>query len=99
MPKQRFQILFRRSGQRINIYSNNLFRTPLFYLFDINAALFTKKKKGIFAGATERLAKYEPSRWLSLDMAGLSGKVIALPEGEDLRQVFDPTLIVEFYSR
>jgi len=66
---------------------------------DVIAVKDTKKKKGIFANAAERLAKYESPKWLSLNAASLSGKVATLPEGEDLRQVFDPTLIVEFYSR
>lgn len=66
---------------------------------DVIAVKENKKKKGIFAHAGERLAKYETPKWLSLNVAGLSGKATALPEGEDLRQVFDPTLIVEFYSR
>lgn len=47
----------------------------------------------------EALAKHETPQWLSLDASTLSGKVTGIPEGEDLRSVFDPTLIVEFYSR
>jgi small subunit ribosomal protein S4 len=58
-----------------------------------------KRSKGLFNGLSERIAKHETSRWLSLDAATLSGKVTSLPEGEDLKSVFDPTLIVEFYSR
>lgn len=60
----------------------------------------TKKDKGIAKQASDRLGKKaETPRWLNLDVAALSGKVTAVPEGEDLRQVFDPRLIVEFYSR
>ena len=58
-----------------------------------------KKDKGLLQGLSERLAKYEPPKWVALDAGSLSGKVAALPEGEDLRSVFDPTMIVEFYSR
>lgn len=59
----------------------------------------SKKQKGLMAGMSERLAKTQAPRWLSLDAGAVSGKVTSLPEGDDLKSVFDPTLIVEFYSR
>ncbi len=59
----------------------------------------SKRSKGLFKDLSVRIAKHETPRWLSLDAALLSGKVTSLPEGEDLKSVFDPTLIVEFYSR
>ncbi len=59
----------------------------------------SKKQKGLMTGLSERLAKTQAPRWLSLDAGVISGKVTSLPEGEDLKSVFDPTLIVEFYSR
>lgn len=59
----------------------------------------SKKTKGLLNGLQERLQKTEAPRWLSLDAAMFTGKVTSLPEGEDLKSVFDPTLIVEFYSR
>ncbi len=59
----------------------------------------SKKSKGLLNGMQERLQKTEAPRWLSLDAATFTGKVTSLPEGEDLKSVFDPTLIVEFYSR
>lgn len=58
-----------------------------------------KKSKGLLNGMSDRLKTVEAPRWLSLDAATISGKVTSLPEGEDLKTVFDPTLIVEFYSR
>ncbi|TAK03751.1 30S ribosomal protein S4 [Patescibacteria group bacterium] len=58
-----------------------------------------KKGKGLLQGLAERIAKLEPPKWLALDIGTLSGKVTAVPDGEDLRSVFDPTMIVEFYSR
>lgn len=59
----------------------------------------SKKSKGLLNGMQERLQKTAAPRWLSLDVATFTGKVTSLPEGEDLKSVFDPTLIVEFYSR
>jgi small subunit ribosomal protein S4 len=66
---------------------------------NIVAVKESKRTKGLLGNIQERLAKTEAPKWLSLEAANLTGKVVALPEGEDLRQVFDPTLIVEFYSR
>lgn len=59
----------------------------------------TKKSKGLLTDMPERLAKAQAPRWLSLDAGTMTGKVTSVPEGEDLKTVFDPTLIVEFYSR
>lgn len=59
----------------------------------------TKKKKGLIQGMTENVQKATIPAWLTVDASALSGKVTATPEGEDLKSVFDPKLIVEFYSR
>lgn len=59
----------------------------------------SKKGKGLMASVSERVAKHEVPNWLTLDPAKLSGKILGMPEGADLASVFDPKLIVEFYSR
>lgn len=38
-------------------------------------------------------------KWLEVDYGKLKGKVIALPEDDDLEQIIDSQLIVEFYSK
>ncbi|KKW45256.1 MAG: 30S ribosomal protein S4 [Parcubacteria group bacterium GW2011_GWA2_56_7] len=58
-----------------------------------------KQAKAIFQEMTDRLKKHKTVGWLSLDANAQTGKVTSVPEGEDLKQVFDPKLIVEFYSR
>jgi small subunit ribosomal protein S4 len=58
-----------------------------------------KRKSALVSDMPERLAKHETPKWLSMDAGKGIGKVTALPEGEDLRQVFEPASIVEFYSR
>ncbi|MBU0646600.1 30S ribosomal protein S4 [Patescibacteria group bacterium] len=58
-----------------------------------------KQGSVLIKNLTERLAKVETPKWLHLDASTITGKVTGKPEGEDLRQVFDPTLTVEFYSR
>ncbi len=66
---------------------------------DIVAVRDTKKKKGLVPQMTAEAQKRERPKWLVMDVKELSGKVTSVPEGDDLRQMFDPTLIVEFYSR
>lgn len=58
-----------------------------------------KQDSALVKDLAERLAKVETPKWLHVDAKTVTGKVTGAPEGEDLRQVFDPTLTVEFYSR
>ena len=46
-----------------------------------------------------RFQKYQVPNWLTLDANALSGKVIALPDEEDIPQNFNRKMIIEFYSR
>lgn len=46
-----------------------------------------------------RINRHQPPSWLLLDPKERTGKVLNRPQGDDLKQNFDPTLIVEFYSR
>lgn len=57
------------------------------------------RKSPLFANVAEQLKGVQLPSWLALDAAALSGKVVAEPAGEELRQPFDPKVIVEFYSR
>lgn len=66
---------------------------------DVVAVREIKKKKTLFGIMATQAAKRELPKWLTANAATLTGKVTSIPEGEDLRQLFDPTLIVEFYSR
>jgi small subunit ribosomal protein S4 len=56
-------------------------------------------KSKLFSEDAERLAKHQPPAWLHLEAAKKTGKILNRPEGEELKQNFDPKLIVEFYSR
>ena len=56
-------------------------------------------KSKLFAEEAARLEKHQAPSWLHLEAAALSGKVLSLPQGAELKQNFDPKLIVEFYSR
>lgn len=58
-----------------------------------------KAAKKIFESLKDKLKKHETPSWLAMDSAKLEGKVLSAPAGDELKQIFDPKLIVEFYSR
>jgi len=66
---------------------------------DVIAIRENKKGKGLFADLEERMKNHQVPGWLHMDMQKMEGKVVSRPEGEDLKEVYDPKLIVEFYSR
>ena len=47
----------------------------------------------------ETIAKKSVPRWLELDAAELSGRILSLPNREDIEANVNEQLIVEFYSR
>ncbi len=81
------------NGSRVDIPS---FRVSI---GDEIAIKSNKIEKGIVKQIPEAMKASQLPAWLSRDEKALTGKVLALPEGEDLETIFDPTLIVEFYSR
>lgn len=81
------------NGQSVNVPSFSV-KTG-----DIITIKESKQNSALIKEVQEPLAKHETPSWLSMDAKTMTGKVTGLPEGEDLQTVFDPTLIVEFYSR
>lgn len=59
----------------------------------------TKKNNKFWQNNLPLLAKKERPDWLAYDEKNNSLKVINLPEAKNLKNVFDPTLIIEFYSK
>jgi len=57
------------------------------------------RKGKLLATDIARIEKHQAPGWLNLDPKELTGKVLSAPQGDDLKQNFDPTKIVEFYSR
>ncbi len=47
----------------------------------------------------ETIKSKQPPPWLSLDMATLAGRVIGAPTIEGAESIFDPNVVVEYYSR
>lgn len=56
-------------------------------------------KSEYFKIISEQLASKSIPSWLSLDITGMSGRVLALPEVEEIGARFNPATIVEYYSR
>ena len=56
-----------------------------------------KLQKNLIKNMQEWLRQNPLPQWVARDEKELKGKIVSLPEGGDLEQGFDPTLIVEFY--
>jgi len=52
-----------------------------------------------FSALREQIAAKTPPSWLSLDVESIGGRVLALPEMEEIAAKFNPATIVEYYSR
>lgn len=85
--------LFTVNGKKLNIPSYEV------RIDDVIAVRENKKEKSLFHDLDERLKSHQVPGWLHMDMSEKIGKVVSVPEGEDLKEVYDPKLIVEFYSR
>ena len=84
--------MFNVNGQKVNIPSYQV------RVDDVIAIRDSKQSKKVFEDLAERLTSHKVPGWLHSD-GPAAGKVVSLPDGEDLKEVYDPTLIVEFYSR
>lgn len=85
--------LFTVNGKKVDIPSYQV------RLDDVIAIRENKKEKGIFMDFSERMKNHTVPAWLHTEENDRTGKIVGIPEGEDLKEVYDPKLIVEFYSR
>jgi small subunit ribosomal protein S4 len=81
------------NGHRVNVASYQV--KP----GDIISIRETKVNKGPWKALSENATKKETPSWISLNPNVLEAKVTSKPDGEELKQLFDPKLIIEFYSR
>ncbi|MDA1038218.1 MAG: 30S ribosomal protein S4 [bacterium] len=84
---------FEVNGKKVDIASYQV------SIGDVITVRTNKTEKPIFRELDENLVKHTTAGWLNIEKKTRVGKITSLPEGEDLNQPFDPTLIVEFYSR
>lgn len=66
---------------------------------DILTVRENKKNKGPWKELAEDLKNHVAPSWLTVEPATLTVKVTSLPSAEELKEAFDPKLIIEFYSR
>lgn len=57
------------------------------------------KSKGSKLFEPFKNSKYKAPKWLKVDLKSLSGEVVSLPDKDDVEQIIDSQLIVEFYSK
>lgn len=81
------------NGRKVNIPSY-LVRSG-----DVIRVRETKRNKGPWKNLADGLKNHTPVSWLTVDPQDMAVKVTAQPAGDELKQPFDPRMIVEFYSR
>ncbi|MCC7357290.1 30S ribosomal protein S4 [Candidatus Uhrbacteria bacterium] len=59
----------------------------------------TKAEKKLWKNFGESTKQIETPSWITIDLKEMVAKIVSRPSGEELKQPFDPKLIVEFYSR
>jgi small subunit ribosomal protein S4 len=57
------------------------------------------RKSEYFKTVSEQITSKSIPSWLSLDAANMSGRILALPEVEEIGPKFNVSTIVEYYSR
>lgn len=67
---------------------------------DVISVRENKQQKGLWKSFTENAQVVkEPPSWITTNAKTLEAKVTSRPAGEELKQLFNPKLIIEFYSR
>lgn len=66
---------------------------------DIISVRQTKREKKLWKAFGEQTTKTEAPSWITASLKDLTAKVTSVPAGEELKQIFEPQLIIEFYSR
>ncbi len=84
---------FTVNGKKVNIPSYQVKAGDVVAVQDRKRALAAWKE------VPEALKTVQTPSWIALDPAGLSVKVTSQPAGDELKQPFEPKLIIEYYSR
>lgn len=83
--------LIKLNGRRVDIPSIELKVGDKFEVRD--------KSKGSPLFETTKKSKPRAPKWLKVDLKGLNGEMIRDPERDDLEQIIEAQLIVEYYSK
>ncbi len=82
--------MFLVNGKKVNIASYQV------GVGDIIEIRTNKQEKKVFADLTDRMKTHTVPGWLHLEET--KGKIVSVPSGDDLKEAYDPKLIIEFYS-
>lgn len=82
--------MFQVNGEKVNIPS---YQVRVGEVIEVRAA---KSGKKLISLLEDHMKTATVPGWLHME--GGKGKVVSIPAGEDLKEAFDPKLIVEFYS-
>lgn len=81
------------NGKKVNIPS---FKVKV---GDIIKVQDRKKEGSLWKNLSEDMKAYECPSWMTADYSGLEIKITGKPTAEELKQIFEPKLIIEYYSR
>jgi small subunit ribosomal protein S4 len=84
---------FTVNGRKVNIPSYQL------KVNDEIALKASSKDNKFFQEMIKELGKHNVPDWLNMDTKSLKAKVIELPDRKKVKPIFNPKLIIEFYSR
>ena len=84
---------FNVNGKPVNIPS---YRTRV---GDIIAVKDNKKQSKYIQGITQKLKNFKTQEWVQINSDQLSGKVLTIPNAEQIENRINTQLIVELYSR
>ena len=66
---------------------------------DVIGVKENKRNKPMFKDLLEKLQQHQLKSWLTLEANELQGKVVSLPQPEDLEDSVAANDIIEYYSR
>lgn len=81
--------------------NNHKVNIPSFHVRQGDVITIQERKKGksSWKNLSDELKNYEAPSWLTVDVPNLTVKISGEPTGEELKQIFEPKLIIEYYSR
>jgi small subunit ribosomal protein S4 len=96
----------RRSARQLVVHkhflvNNKVVNIPSFSLKvdDVITVRDKSKKMEVFHNSMRRIKDDNPTDWLSLNKAKLSGVFLSVPERSQIDEPFDEQLVIELYSK
>ena len=83
------------------IVNNKIVNIPSFQLKegDVVSVRDKSKKMNLFQNSLRKLQGDNPMPWLEVDKAKLKGKILSIPERDEITEPLNEQLVVELYSK